>query len=190
MTGVVTVSDLIAQFFEERGCRHAFGVVGAGNMRIFDAIQRLGRMEIICCHGEQAAAQAAIGYFRASSKIAPVLVTCGGGASNVVTGVISAWMDSIPLFVVAGQESRRNDKLRAYGVQGFSLKRMVEGVVNEAVLIESAYKGWQLDFADLYRKTGQAQMFDSGGGHGAYRNVVRPGPVVIEVPMDVQGMAV
>ena len=171
MTGVVTVSDLIAQFFEERGCRHAFGVVGAGNMRIFDAIHRRGYTKIICTHGEQAAAQSAIGYYRVSGRMAPVIVTCGGGASNVVTGVVSAWMDSIPMFVVVGQESRRNDKLRAYGVQGFDLVSMVQNVCKAAALMD-------LPCDPMI--------------YSAYETMLRgrPGPVVIEVPMDVQGHAV
>lgn len=168
---VSTVSDLIAAFLVERGCKHVFGVVGAGNMRVVDAVVRHG-IEMVCTHSEQAAAQAAIGYYRASGRIAPVLVTCGAGASNVVTGVVSAWMDSVPLFVIAGQESRRDDRLRAYGVQGFSLSAMTDDVskisrmVTDAKVCKTAldYMWWKM----------------SDG---------RPGPVVIEVPMDVQGHA-
>ena len=162
----MTVSDVIDQFFAEKGLTHAFGIVGAGNMRIFDAIYRLGKTQIICTHHEQAAAQAAIAYYRMSGRIAPVLVTCGGGASNVVTGIVSAWMDSIPLFVIAGQESRRNDKLRAYGVQGFDLLDMTH----------KQTKGrWMLSKGECLQPAWDAMM---------YR---RPGPVLIEAPIDVQG---
>ena len=165
----MTVADLVAEFFEARGCRHAFGVVGAGNMRVFDAIARRGYTHVICTHSEQAAAQAAIGYFRVRGQIAPVLVTCGGGASNVVTGVVSAWMDSIPLFVVAGQESRRNHKLRAFGVQGFDLLDM----------LHRQTKGrWMAEKGACLQPAWDAMI---------YR---RPGPVVIEIPMDVQGQQV
>ena len=93
---------------------------------MLDAVVQLGVTQLISCHHEQACALASVGYYRASGKIAPVIVTCGGGAANVVTGIVSAWMDSIPLFVIAGQESVRNESLRAYGVQGFSLGAMVE----------------------------------------------------------------
>ena len=166
-----TVSDLIAAFLVERGCKHVFGVVGAGNMRIFDAIQRRGYTQIVCCHGEQAAGQAAIGYYRVSGAIAPVLVTCGGGASNVVTAIVSGYMDSIPLFVIAGQESRRNDKLRAYGVQGWDLVSAVAKVTKRAKIETQAYHvGDSLNLSYTLMMKG------------------RPGPVVIEVPMDVQGM--
>ena len=169
----MTVSDLIAQFFAERGCGHVFTVSGAGNIRLLDAIARLGETVIVSCHHEQAAAQAAIGYWRGSGRVAPVVVTCGGGAANVVTGVVSAWMDSIPLFVIAGQESRRNDNLRAYGVQGWPMGRAMREVTKGHTLID--------EFCDsLLTITAQYDEMLSG----------RPGPVVIEVPMDVQGAQV
>lgn len=175
----MTISDLIAQFFAEREFTHCFTVSGAGNIRILDAIRRLGKTKIICTHGEQAAAQAAIGYYRASDRVAPVIVTCGGGAANVVTGIVSAWMDSIPLFVIAGQESRRNDKLRAYGVQGFDLSKMVAGVTKDAGLLQTTLCAKPIL-------------------HGLYKYAIethpaldrRFGPVVLEIPMDVQGAEV
>ena len=143
--------------------------LGPGNMRVVDAVVRHG-IEMVCTHGEQAAAQAAIGYYRASGRIAPVLVTCGAGASNVVTGVVSAWMDSVPLFVIAGQESRRNDKLRAYGVQGFNLGAMCDDVAKWHHMADAMDIKWALYWA----------WFNMADG--------RNGPSILEVPMDVQGM--
>ena len=169
----VTVSEAVAAFLAARGCTDAFTVSGAGNLRILDAIHRLGKTRLVACHHEQACAQAAIAYYRVSGRIAPVVVTCGGGAANVVTGVVGAWMDSIPLFVIAGQESIRNDRLRAYGVQGFSLSDMVAKQTNSAFLL-----------------TGAAQAGFSLGLAWDRMQKKRPGPVVIEIPMDVQGHAV
>ena len=166
----MTVSDLIAQFFAKRGCEHAFTISGAGNLRLLDAIHRLGKTTLVSCHHEQACAQAAIGYYRVSGKIAPCIVTCGGGAANIVTGIVSAWMDSIPLFVIAGQENFRNEKLRAYGVQGLNLSKMVHDVCKGAICIVN--------------DPNIAGTIDE-----SYRHAIenRPGPVIIEIPMNVQG---
>lgn len=163
----MTVSDQIAEFLAEKGCLHAFGIIGAGNLAIFDAIHRLGRTQIICVHHEQAAAQAAIAYFRASSKIAPVLVTTGAGSANAITGVLSAWMDSIPLYVIAGQEASRNDALRAYGVQGFDVLHSVSKMTKGRV---SVRQHSVVEWKDLWNTMLEGRM----------------GPVWIEVPTDVQ----
>jgi acetolactate synthase-1/2/3 large subunit len=153
--------EVIAAFFAEKGVRHVFTVSGAGNIRILDAIHRTGSAQIVCTHHEQAAAQAAIGYFRASGRVAPVVVTMGGGAANVVTGIVSAWMDSIPLVVVAGTENRYyTERLRAHGVQSFDLWSMVAGVTK--------YAGTRIDHA-------WAEAL-----HG------RPGPVLMEVALNAQ----
>lgn len=161
----VMVGNIIAEFFFEKGVRHAFTISGAGDIRILDAIQTLGRTELISCHHEQSCAMAAIAYWRVCGVIAPVIVTCGGGAANVVTGIVSAWMDSIPLFVIAGQESRRNERLRAYGVQGFNLSRMVERQTKFSRW-EPSLQGFRCAWDEMFRD--------------------RPGPVVLEVPMDLQ----
>jgi len=87
----------------------------------------------------------------------------------VVTGIVSAWMDSIPLFVIAGQESRRNEKLRAYGVQGFDLTRMADGVCKSSIRIVND-PNIPANLDEVYRHALEG----------------RPGPVVIEVPMDIQ----
>ena len=176
-------SDALAGFIADLGCTHVFTVSGAGNIRMLDAIHRLGKTEIISTHHEQAAAMAAIGYYRASGEIAPVIVTCGGGAANVVTGIVSAWMDSIPLFVLAGQESRRNDKLRAYGVQGFNLSRMVHGFTDYGTKESAVVKD-----ADLIETSDRIEFRLESCWDRMLQD--RFGPVVIEVPMDVQGYAV
>lgn len=157
------VSEILARFLAER-VSHCFTVSGAGNIRILNALSKTP-IQIISCHHEQACAQASIAYYRVSGRVAPVVVTCGGGASNVVTGIVSAWMDSIPLFVIAGQESRRNERLRAYGVQGFDLITMVER--------QTKFSRFELT-EDGFRGSWEEMLIN------------RPGPVLIEIPMDVQ----
>src|SRR3954471_5827341 len=116
------VSDLIAEFLEKHGIRHVFGIVGAGNAHIFDSIGRRGFTEIICVHHEQAACMAMQTYYRMHGKISAALLTTGAGSTNGVTGIVSAWADSIPGVVIAGNENSKFTKpentLRMWGVQG------------------------------------------------------------------------
>jgi len=118
----MTVADAIADWLAAREIRCAFGIVGAGNLPLWDAITRKAATKIVCCHHEQAAALAAAGYYRASGKIALLLVTTGAGSSNALTGVLSAYMDSIPVLVLSGNEPSRymSAKTRVLGVQGYA----------------------------------------------------------------------
>ncbi len=96
MNHEVKVSDQVALLLEELGIRHAFGIIGAGNVHLFESITRHGYTEIVCVHHEQAATMAMQTYYRTHGKLAAALLTTGGGATNGVTGVVSAWADSIP----------------------------------------------------------------------------------------------
>lgn len=117
----MTVAEHITEWMKLHEMRHAFGIVGAGICPLFDAIHRLGYTEIVCTHHEQAAAMAACAYYRTCGKLAPVLVTTGGGSSNALTGVLAANMDSIPLLVFSGNERSEyfQGQKRARGVQGY-----------------------------------------------------------------------
>ena len=97
----IKVSELIANFLEEKNIRHAFGIIGAGNAHLFDSIYHKGFTEIICVHHEQAACMAMQTYYRITSQLAVVLLTTGGGSTNGVTGVVSAWADSMPGFLLS-----------------------------------------------------------------------------------------
>ena len=117
----MTVAEWIADYLYEKGVRHAFGIVGGANLTLFEAISR--KIEVISVAQEQAAAIAANYYFKVSRRIAPVLVTAGGGAANAITGVIEAQMDGTPLLVLSGNELTRwfsVSKTRTVGFQGFN----------------------------------------------------------------------
>ena len=133
----MTVADWLASWLASKGVRHAFGIIGAGNIAIFDAIARLGKTEIICTHHEQAAAMSATYYWRTCGRLAPVLATTGAGSSNTLTGVLAAWMDSIPLLVISGNEPKkfmvRDKENRVIGVQGYQSAKTVEGITKFAV---------------------------------------------------------
>jgi len=167
----MTVADAVARFFADQGMTHAFGIIGSGNARIFDAIHRLGKTEIICTHHEQAAAMAATAYWRVCRKLAPVLVTTGAGSANVITGVLAAWMDSIPLLVVSSNEASATHwkDRRAWGVQGFESVETVLGMCKLAKRISDTYFV-RFDLNEAYTRA-------IGG---------RPGPVWLDIPTDVQ----
>ncbi len=171
------VSDHLAEFLASKGIRHVFGIVGAGNAQIFDAITRLGYTEIICVHHEQAAVMAAIAYFRMTGTVSVVLLTTGAGSTNGITGVVSAWMDSMPVLVISGNENSRftspDNPLRIWGVQGYDSTKMVEGVTK-----------WS------HRIMLPEQALDIISRAYSIARAARPGPVWIDIPMNIQAAPV
>lgn len=165
----MTAADLLAQAFEKRGFTHAFGIIGAGNISLYDAIARRGFTQIVPVHHEQAAAMAATYYWRVNGKLAPVLPTTGGGSANTLTGVIAAWMDSIPLLVVSGNEPSRyfREECRVVGVQGY----------HSHLLPWLKYGERVMDAEDVVMVLNHAIRLATSE---------RPGPVWVDVPRDVQ----
>ncbi len=177
MTETIKVSDAIAQYLKAREIRHVFGIIGSANSHIFDSIQSLGYTEIVCVHHEQTATMAMQTYFRVTGKISAALVTAGGGSSNAITGVMSAWADSIPGVVISGQENVRfinkMKQMRMWGIQGYDCTEMVRTITK--------YQARVMDpkFAILELEKGFEIASES-----------RPGPVWLDFPMDVQGALV
>lgn len=177
MSDTVKVSDRMAELLEALDIRHAFGIIGAGNVHLFESIARHGYTEIVCVHHEQAATMAMQTYFRSCGRLAAALLTTGGGATNGVTGVVSAWADSIPGLVIAGNENSRfttaDNPLRMWGVQGYDTVEMIRKVVKYAV-----------------RVTDPAQTLVELRRAAALALSGRPGPTWVEVPMNVQAARV
>ena len=120
------IANRVADWLKAQGCTHAFGVVGGGNLTLFEAISR--RLTVVSCHHEQAAAMAATYFYRVSRRIAPVLVTAGAGSVNAFTGVMAAHFDSIPLLVISGNERSKffgAPHNRSVGFQGFDPQDVV-----------------------------------------------------------------
>ena len=167
------VTDQIALLLEKLGIRHAFGIIGAGNIHLFESISRHGYTEIVCVHHEQAATMAMQTYYRTHGKLAAALLTTGGGATNGVTGVVSAWADSVPGLVIAGNENGKfctpENPLRMWGVQGYDSVQMVEKVTKYAVRVSDPVK-------TLFELKKAVSISLEG----------RPGPVWVEIPMSVQ----
>jgi acetolactate synthase-1/2/3 large subunit len=171
------VSDLIARFFEGKGVTHAFGIIGSANAHIFDSIYNSSRIELICNHHEQASTMAVQTYWKITGLPTFALVTAGAGSSNAITGVLSAWADSIPCIVISGQENTRyitqDHALRMYGIQGFDspfavgkITKYAARVMNPQQVLFELEKAWHL------ATTG------------------RPGPCWLDFPMNVQAAMV
>jgi len=154
-----------------------FGIIGSANSHIFDSITKLGYTKIVFLHHEQACVMAMGAYFRASGKLSAALVTAGGGATNAVTGIVSNWADSIPGFIICGQESANycniHSNLRMYGTQGLDIVQMTSKVVKYGVRVDESNE-IQNHLSKAY--------FETING--------RPGPVLIDIPFDVQSKLV
>ncbi|WP_110692406.1 acetolactate synthase 3 large subunit [Salinicola halophyticus] len=96
-------ADMIARFLKDEGVERIYGYPGGAALHIYDALFRQDSVQHILVRHEQAATHAADGYARASGKPGVVLVTSGPGATNAVTGIATAYMDSIPMVVLCGQ---------------------------------------------------------------------------------------
>lgn len=121
------VADQLADHLVEIGVIDAFIFIGGANSIICDALRE--RMRLIPMAHEQAAAMAATYYYRASGRLAPVVVTAGAGCVNTLTGVMAANVDGIPLVVISGNEKSNfltAGGWRVKGFQGFN----PDGVVN------------------------------------------------------------
>jgi len=177
MTNKVKVADLIAECLENLGIEHAFGIIGAGDVHIFEAIAKRGFTEIVCVHHEQAATMAMQTYYRTTGKLAACLLTTGAGSTNGVTGVVSAWADSIPGLIISGNENSKHTQphspYRMWGVQGYDSVDMVKKVTKYATrVVDPLQTKYELQKAS-YISLDQ-----------------RPGPVWVEIPMDIQSSIV
>jgi acetolactate synthase I/II/III large subunit len=170
-------ADQIAAFLKAKNMKHVFGIVGAGNVHIFDAIMRLGFTEIVCTHHEQAAVMAVQAYYRISGIVTAAIVTTGAGSTNAVTGVVGAWMDSFPTLIIAGNENSKfttpENTLRIWGVQGYNSTQMVERVTK--------YSQRVMDASHVKGELEKAYYIATSG---------RPGPCWLEIPMNLQSTPV
>lgn len=171
----MTVSEYIFKFLSEKGIQMVYMVSGSSAMWLTDAIYRNQEIKAICCHHEQAAAMAADGYGRVHGKPGVCLVTIGPGATNAITGVAQAYLDSSPMFVFSGQANSRLLKyqiesgIRQNGTQSLTLNEMVSSITKYFAVV--------MDPADI-RYHMERAYYEAMSG--------RKGPVWIDVPVDIQ----
>ncbi len=171
------VADYLVQQLAERGVGHVFMLPGGGAMHLNDALALEERITPVVCHHEQACGIAAEAYGRVKETFGVAMVTTGPGATNIITPVVGAWIESVPLLVVSGQvktpDRLRGRPLRQTGVQEVDIVPMIRGCTKYAVTIE--HPGdvrYELERAIHEMMTG------------------RKGPVWVDVPLDVQGATI
>lgn len=170
------VADYIWNFLAERGVRHVFVVTGGGAMYLNDALGREKRIKYVCNLHEQACAMAAEGYARVSGVPGVVSVTTGPGGTNALTGVVGAWLDSVPMIIVSGQIKRETMitscphlNLRQLGDQEYNIVDAVRPMTKMAKTLMSV--------DEVPSVMAEAWTLCQSG---------RPGPVWIDVPLDIQ----
>ena len=132
-----SIADAVAAFLHNAGVREVFAISGASDLRLMDAIGRHKGLDYVCPHHEQAGVMAASMLGRVSGRLGVMLVTAGPGATNAVTGIASAFLDSLPVLVLAGQEASRflnpPNGLRGKGVQGLDMVSVLTPLTKYAV---------------------------------------------------------
>ena len=162
----LTGAEILVRCLKDEGVKYVFGYPGGAVLHIYDALYKQDDVQHILVRHEQGAAHAADGYARSTGKPGVVLVTSGPGATNAVTGIATAYMDSIPLVIITGQVSTH-----AIGSDAFQEVDSV-GITRPCVKHNFLVK----DVKDLATTIKKAFYIATTG---------RPGPVVVDVPKDV-----
>lgn len=163
-------AEMVVQSLRDEGVKFLFGYPGGSVLDIYDAIHTLGGIEHILVRHEQAAVHMADGYARATGKVGCVLVTSGPGATNTITGIATAYMDSIPLVILSGQVM--SGLIGSDAFQECDMVGISRPVVKHSFLVKRA--------EDIPETIKKAFYISSTG---------RPGPVVIDLPKDVMNPA-
>ena len=163
----MTGAEMVIQALNDQGVEHIFGYPGGAVLPIYDSLFQQNKLKHILVRHEQGATHAAEGYARSTGKVGCVLVTSGPGATNAVTGLTDALMDSIPMVVITGQVPTHligNDAFQECDTVGIT-----RPCTKHNYLVR--------DVNDLSRILHEA-FYIAGSG--------RPGPVVVDIPKDVQ----
>ncbi len=164
-------AQILVQSLSAEGVEYVFGYPGGAVLEIYDALYQLNKFEHILTRHEQAAVHAADAYARTSGKVGVALVTSGPGATNAVTGIATAYCDSIPMVVITGQVG--TPAIGSDAFQEVDTVGITRPCVKHNFLVTSVN-----ELAETIKKA--FQIAASG----------RPGPVVVDVPKDVtQAMA-
>lgn len=173
---MIRVADYIFEALAAHGIRDVFMVTGGAAMHLNDAIGRNPSLSYICHHHEQACAMAAASYYRLTNRLAAVNVTAGPGGTNAITGVFGAWVESLGMIVVSGQVKFETTvrstglPLRQLGDQELDITALVAPITKYAVMVT--------DPQSIRYHVEKALHLATEG---------RPGPVWLDIPMNVQG---
>lgn len=170
---MIKLSDYVFNFVSDLGVKHVFLLPGGGCMHLVDSLGRATGLEYVCNLHEQAASIAAEAYGQFTNNFGVALVTTGPGGTNAITGVTGAWIDSTPCLIISGQVKRADlcttRGVRQMGAQEVDIVSIVKPITKYAVTVNDPLKiRYHLEKAVALAKSG------------------RPGPVWIDIPLDVQ----
>ncbi len=176
----IKLAKYIAETLVQNGITQNFSVTGGGAMHLNDAFGHQEGMHTLYQHHEQACAMAAEAYARIYNRPALLCVTSGPGGTNAITGVLGAWLDSIPMIVISGQvrydntarwaEEQNGTRIRAMGDQEFEITKSISCMTKYAEMLSDPMR---------VRFAIEKCIFLSQTG--------RPGPVWLDIPVDIQG---
>jgi len=165
-TTAITGAEIVVRCLQEEGVEYVFGYPGGAVLYIYDELFKQDKVRHVLVRHEQGAAHAADGYSRSSKKVGVCLVTSGPGVTNAVTGIATAYMDSIPMVVLTGQVPTHAIGLDAF--QECDTVGITRPIVKHNMLVK--------DVKDLASSIKKAFHIATTG---------RPGPVVVDIPKDV-----
>src|SRR5712671_5887996 len=162
----LTGAEITIRCLQEEGVEYVFGYPGGAVLNIYDELFKQDKVKHVLVRHEQGAVHAADGYARSSQRVGVALVTSGPGVTNAVTGIATAYMDSIPLVVITGQVPTHAIGLDAF--QECDTVGITRPIVKHNMLVK--------DVKDLATAMKKAFHIAATG---------RPGPVVVDIPKDV-----
>ena len=165
MAEMLSGGDMLIRALQDEGVEYVFGYPGGAALHIYDAIFRQQKVEHILVRHEQAATHMADGYARSTGRPGVVLVTSGPGATNAITGIATAYMDSIPMIVISAQVPQ--DLIGTDAFQETDMVGVSRPVVKHSFMVKNA--------AEMAETVKKAFHIATTG---------RPGPVLIDVPKD------
>ena len=165
MTERLSGGEMLIRALQDEGVEYIFGYPGGAALHIYDAVFKQQRIEHILVRHEQAATHMADGYARSTGKPGVVLVTSGPGATNAITGLATAFMDSTPIIVISAQVP--NEVIGTDAFQETDMVGVSRPVVKHSYMVKSAH--------EIPRIVKEAFYIASSG---------RPGPIVIDIPKD------
>ncbi len=167
------LTDYVADFLAKKEIKYVFGLTGGAVVHLFDSLDKKPGIQPIFTHHEQAAALAAQAYARITNNLGAAVVTTGPGGTNAITGVLAAWMDSIPCIFISGQarmeHTSRGKPIRQLGIQELDIVSVVEPITKYSVMVDDPKKiKYYLEKAISIARSG------------------RPGPVWVDIPLNFQ----
>ncbi len=170
---MIKLSDYVIKRLEEVGTGHMFMLPGGGAMHLNDSLGNSERIKYVVCLHEQACSIAAEAYARVTNKPGLLMVTTGPGGTNAITGVAGAYIESTPMIVISGQVKRldqiREQGIRQQGMQEVDIVSIVKPITKYVAMVDEPESiAYHMDRA-IYEAT-----------------TCRPGPVWLDIPLDVQ----